>query len=197
MAATVVAPNNNQNGPSPRSSASSSPQSQTSRLPQHGNTPLYTQEEVVRFVQAALAAAYREHHVNARQPSTQSLIEERIMKPRVHMYETLGAKRTMIATLELPGLQKEDVHITARPNGELVISGERKPQHLLYLQNIRSENDSDQAMDEDAEEKEDGRTVFNELKFGKFQRSIRLPAGTDVSLPSHHLISQFPVVPVH
>ncbi|KAL5520664.1 hypothetical protein ACEPAF_2665 [Sanghuangporus sanghuang] len=179
MAAAVVAPNN---APSPHSSAASSPQSHTSHLPQHTNAPLYTQEEVVRFVQAALAAAYRDQsvHANARPSSNvQSLQEDRIMKPRVHMYETLGAKRMMITTLELPGLQKDDVHITARPNGELIISGERRPQHLHYLQNIRGENDHNRSREESGEES--GRTVFNELKFGKFQRSIRLPAGTDPS----------------
>lgn len=184
MAAAVVAPNN---APSPHSSAASSPQSHTSHLPQHTNAPLYTQEEVVRFVQAALAAAYRDQsvHANARPSNVQSLQEDRIMKPRVHMYETLDAKRMMITTLELPGLQKDDVHITAKPNGELVISGERRPQHLLYLQNIRGENDRNRNREESGEEsgrtEENGRTVFNELKFGKFQRSIRLPAGTDPS----------------
>ncbi|KAL5514815.1 hypothetical protein ACEPAG_2131 [Sanghuangporus baumii] len=178
MAAAMVAPNN---APSSHSSAASSPQSHTSHLPQHTNAPLYTQEEVVRFVQAALAAAYRDQsvHANARPSNVHSLQEDRIMKPRVHMYETVGAKRMMITTLELPGLQKDDVHITAKPNGELIISGERRPQHLLYLQNIRGENDHDRSHEESGEES--GRTVFNELKFGKFQRSIRVPAGTDPS----------------
>ena len=188
MAAAAIA-QNSVNTPSPhshssQSSASASPQTNTSRLP--SNVPQYTQEDVVRFIQAALAAAYRDQglHPHARpanSPNAQVIQEEqRIMKPRVHMYEAFVPKRTMITTLELPGLQKDDVSITARPNGDLIVSGERRPQHLLYLQNIAGSGESD-ADQHGGSSEEKGRTIFNELKFGRFQRVIRLPIGTDVS----------------
>ncbi|EJD02051.1 HSP20-like chaperone [Fomitiporia mediterranea MF3/22] len=179
MAAAAVAQNN---APSPHSSNSASPQSPTTRLAAPSNAPLYTQEDVVRFVQAALAAAYRDQTVvtQSRAQQTQMLQEEqKIMKPRVHMYETYGLKRSMIATLELPGLQKNDVSITARPNGDLIISGERRPSHLLYLQAAQQQQDSEEGEVKEEEKEVKGRTVFNELKFGKFQRIIRLPSGTD------------------
>ena len=79
----------------------------------------------------------------------------------------------MITMLELPGLRKSDIAITARPNGELVVSGERRPQHLSYIAGL---------MDVEPETvKDNGRTVFNELKFGRFQRVFKLPEDTDVS----------------
>ena len=126
------------------------------------------------------------------------------MKPRVHMYashydstvvasastsKNAGAGSgggsggggsgggTMLTTLELPGLRKADISITAKPNGELVVSGERRPQHFTYLAGLM-DVDTETAM------KDNGRTVFNELKFGRFQRIFKLPDGTDVCLVS-------------
>lgn len=200
MAAATVVQNN---APSPHSSSSagSSPQAQPSRLAASSNAPVYTQEDVVRFIQAALAAACRDHALHHQgqtrmQQDARLVQEERIMKPRVHMYEAFGERRRMITTLELPGLQKSDVSITARPNGDLIISGERRPQHLLYLHTLH-ETDGKSHSDRDREDEEPGRTVFNELKFGRFQRVIRLPNGTDVSFftsfPSWSLL----IMPFH
>lgn len=58
----------------------------------------------------------------------------------------------------MPGLRKEEVQLVARDN-QLFISGERRP--LLF---------SDDS----------GRTLVNELKFGRFERAIPLPPGTEV-----------------
>ncbi|KAH8112329.1 hypothetical protein DFH11DRAFT_1472216, partial [Phellopilus nigrolimitatus] len=159
--------------------SASSPHSSSVPLAPPTNAATYSQEDVLRFVQAALAAAYREQLGHCPGNQQQSLQQERIMKPRVHMYESYGPPRMMVATLELPGLQKEDVAITARPNGELFIAGERRPQHLQFLQSMQTPHMQDDERVVDGEQDSRGRTHFNELKFGKFQRVIRLPEGTD------------------
>ncbi|KAI5118952.1 hypothetical protein M0805_006298 [Coniferiporia weirii] len=163
---------------SPHSSHPSSPPSKSSPLASSPDAPSFDRDDFLRFAQNALANAYREQLARQRSagthPQTPAPLEDRVMKPRIHMYESYDSPRTMIATLELPGLQKSDIAITARPNGDLIVAGERRPQHLQYLHAAQgSHNDSD------SERTEKGRTVFNELKFGKFQRVIRLPNGTD------------------
>lgn len=64
----------------------------------------------------------------------------------------------MTATFELPGLKKEDVNIDVQ-NNRLTVSGETK---------ISSDV------------KEEG-YVMRERRYGKFSRTLPLPAGTNVS----------------
>jgi len=82
----------------------------------------------------------------------------RVLRPRVHLFESRDSN-IVIATIEVPGLRKEEVQLVARDD-QLFVSGERRP--LIF---------SD----------ETGRIVVNELKFGRFERSIPLPPGTEPS----------------
>ena len=72
-----------------------------------------------------------------------------------------------VASLELPGMAKTDVQITARDQ-QLIITGERR---------------SIQFPDPDKPWK----VVVNELKFGKFLRVIHLPPGTKVRAMTWYL----------
>jgi len=60
---------------------------------------------------------------------------------------------------ELPGMKKEDIEITVRDN-TLTISGERKLEEM---------------------ERKEGQVFRSERYFGKFQRSVALPATVDAS----------------
>ena len=174
----------------------------TSTTTGNGNTPhtmqqtTFTREEVYQIIQHTVRSLQREQlraqHAQGTSPQRVPTPECQAMKPRVHLYEhhphsnpqvPTCSNRSMVATLELPGLTKSDIAITARPNGDLVVTGERRPLHLQpsYLHYISSTHGFP------AERKSDtpdlsGRMIFNELKFGRFQRTLRLPEGTDVSI---------------
>lgn len=60
--------------------------------------------------------------------------------------------------VELPGLSKEDIHISLH-DGALLISGERKQEETV----------------------DEGKTYRSERFFGKFQRSVALPTLVDAS----------------
>ena len=64
------------------------------------------------------------------------------------------------ATFELPGLSKDKVNIDVH-NGNLIVSGSVS----------------------ESSEREEHPYVIRERKSGRFSRSIKLPEGTDVSLP--------------
>lgn len=167
----------------------------------------------MRFAQVALSSAYSEQLARLQDQSRSSRSVPRsqthpylprsapvntgqqngVMKPRMHLYEAIvpssdgsreqGAQRpqrTMVATLELPGLARSDITVTARPNGELVIAGERRESRLAALAlegDIETNNRS----------RRRGRTIFNELRFGRFQRILKLTPGTDVSIVSFRI----------
>ncbi|KAG6823677.1 hypothetical protein H0H93_003246 [Arthromyces matolae] len=78
----------------------------------------------------------------------------RFLKPRMDLHEDTD-KNTVTATFELPGMNKEDVSIDVH-DGRLTISGETKSS---------------------TEHNENGYAV-RERKYGKFSRTLRLPAGT-------------------
>lgn len=75
--------------------------------------------------------------------------------PALDVYDE---KDNFVVKAELPGLKKEDIDINVH-NGILTISGERK---------------------HEVEEKE-GQTFRSERYFGRFQRSVTLPAAVDMS----------------
>jgi len=75
--------------------------------------------------------------------------------PALDVYDE---KDNFVVKAELPGLKKEDIDINVH-NGVLTISGERK---------------------QEAERKE-GQTFRSERYFGRFQRSVTLPAAVDVT----------------
>ncbi|KAF9454581.1 small heat shock protein [Macrolepiota fuliginosa MF-IS2] len=74
------------------------------------------------------------------------------LKPRMDLYEDTD-KNVVTATFELPGLKKEDVEIELQ-NNRLTISGEST-----------------------ASEHDQGGYVVRERRFGKFSRTLQLPAG--------------------
>lgn len=61
-------------------------------------------------------------------------------------------------TVELPGMKKEDIHLSIQ-DGVLTVSGERKHER----------------------ENKEGETFRSERFFGKFQRSVTLPAMVDAA----------------
>ncbi len=75
--------------------------------------------------------------------------------PRFEVAETDDAVEV---TAELPGLDEKDVRVTL-DNGVLTVEGEKKSER---------------------EEKRRG-VFFSELSYGRFQRSVALPAGVDES----------------
>jgi len=74
--------------------------------------------------------------------------------PALDVYDE---KDNFVVKAELPGLKKEDIDINVH-NGVLTISGERKHEA----------------------EKEEGQTFRSERYFGRFQRSVTLPAAVQV-----------------
>jgi len=75
--------------------------------------------------------------------------------PALDVYDE---KDNFVVKAELPGLKKEDIEINVH-NGVLTISGERKSET----------------------EKKEGQTFRSERYFGRFQRSVTLPALVNVS----------------
>jgi len=68
-------------------------------------------------------------------------------------------KDNFVVHVELPGMKKEDISLSLH-DGVLTVSGERK---------------------EERERSEEGQTFRSERYFGKFQRSVTLPALVDAS----------------
>jgi HSP20 family protein len=75
--------------------------------------------------------------------------------PALDLYDD---KDSFVVSAELPGMKKEDISITLH-DGVLTISGERKHER----------------------ENKEGETFRSERYFGKFQRSVTLPALVDAS----------------
>lgn len=73
--------------------------------------------------------------------------------PSLNVYDD---KEKYTVVLELPGVQKEELAISLQ-DGVLTVSGERKQEPATV----------------------DGRTFQSERQFGKFQRSVTLPAHVD------------------
>ncbi|KAH9994559.1 small heat shock protein, partial [Russula compacta] len=71
--------------------------------------------------------------------------------------------RFVTATFELPGLKKEEIGVHLTHDGRLTISGDRQPP--AFLANTDS-----------------GLAVYpvKELKYGRFERTINIPAGLEV-----------------
>jgi len=78
------------------------------------------------------------------------------LSPKLDLQD--GDGNSMVATFELPGLRKEDVHIEIDDRNRLIVSGES---HLS------------------AETDRDG-YVFRERRVGRFRRILDVPPGTEV-----------------
>jgi HSP20 family protein len=75
--------------------------------------------------------------------------------PALDVYDD---KDNLVVTLEVPGMKKEDIEISLH-DGMLTVSGERK----------------------DEREETEGQAFRSERYFGKFQRSLSLPAAVDAN----------------
>ncbi|KAI0050279.1 HSP20-like chaperone, partial [Auriscalpium vulgare] len=67
------------------------------------------------------------------------------------------------AVFELPGLRKEEIGVHLTKEGRLTISGDRRAPPLL--------NNADPSLP---------RYPVRELKYGKFERTVDIPAGLEV-----------------
>jgi HSP20 family molecular chaperone IbpA len=79
--------------------------------------------------------------------------------------------RFVTATFELPGLRKEEIGVHLTNDGRLTISGDRRPPPLL------ANTDPTFAM-----------YPVKEFKYGKFERTINVPAGLQVC-PSIYFVT--------
>ncbi|KAI0827189.1 HSP20-like chaperone [Trametes gibbosa] len=77
----------------------------------------------------------------------------RVLRPRVDVHED-KEKNLVSATFELPGINKQDVHLDLR-NNVLTVSGETKAES----------------------EKQENGYVVRERRFGRFARSLPVPQG--------------------
>lgn len=85
-----------------------------------------------------------------------------VMRPRLEICDE-PQSRFVTATFELPGLKKEEIGVHLTNDGRLTISGDRRPPPLL------ANTDSTLAM-----------YPVKELKYGRFERTINVPAGLQV-----------------
>jgi hypothetical protein len=73
------------------------------------------------------------------------------------------------ALFELPGLKNSDINVNVTRDGTLTVSGERRAPTLLA----------------DAEHSSKYFPI-QEIKYGKFERSLKVPTGVEVCLISFH-----------
>ncbi|KAJ7130223.1 HSP20-like chaperone [Mycena epipterygia] len=110
-------------------------------------------------------------------------------RPRMEVYDDPDSPN-VIATFELPGVKISDLSISVK-QGVLVIQGERRPRYRSnrthpslrgQSQTEARDMDVDSAQASQARAQADARFFpFEELRYGSFHRSLRLPAGADTS----------------
>jgi HSP20 family protein len=85
--------------------------------------------------------------------------------PPLHSVEICDQPQShfITATFELPGLKKEEIGVHLTPDGRLTISGDRRAPPLL------ANTESTLTM-----------YPVKELKYGRFERTINVPAGLEV-----------------
>lgn len=107
----------------------------------------------------ALAALAPSAHRSSLQSEIERLfglsLDPSLLTPTLDLHQTGD---TFTASVELPGLKREDFTVTLN-HGDLIVSGERR---------------SEKAHDE-------RRTLVNERVFGKFERRVTLPTEVDAS----------------
>ncbi|KAH9036814.1 HSP20-like chaperone [Lactarius pseudohatsudake] len=133
-----------------------------------------------RYVHLVLAHRRRlaaaQHGVTSEEP----------MRPRVEICDQ-PQSHFVTATFELPGLKKEEIGVHLTHDGRLTISGDRRPPPFLF--------NTDPALP---------MYPMKELKYGRFERTINVPAGLEVkdinaSLADGMLCVSWPrtVLPAH
>lgn len=109
-----------------------------------------------RYVHLVLAhrrrVAAAQHGITSQEP----------MRPRVQICDQ-PQSHFVTATFELPGLKKEDIGVHLTHDGRLTISGDRPPPPFL--------SNTDPSL-----------PIYpvKELKYGRFERTINVPAGLEV-----------------
>ena len=116
--------------------------------------PFFSFNDVSRLFEDALSPRSSSTRATTKNGSERSIA--RGFQPRLDVHES-AEQNLVTATLELPGLKKEDINIDVQ-NGRLVVSGE-------------------QILSNDVEEKG---YVHRERQYGRFSRTLPLPSGTKV-----------------
>jgi len=119
----------------------------------HKHGHIHDQRQFFRLVDHALAIRYARELQNRRVVSPLSLI----FKPRMDMLDNPDAPN-ISATLELPGLKKEEVSLRIN-EGSLIVWGERRSR-LAPADTVKG-----------------AQFPVQEVKYGKFRRVIPLPQG--------------------
>ncbi|KAG9313816.1 HSP20-like chaperone [Chiua virens] len=125
-----------------------------------------SQEDRFRALDRALARRYVHHILREQNVALEKRIRQGslVYKPRLEICDDPSSSR-ITATLELPGMKSEDVRVHLDKDDTLLISGER-----------RSRMPSDQAGDVNY--------LAKEIKYGRFERVLRVPKGTMMSTVS-------------
>jgi len=96
---------------------------------------------------------------------------ERSFKPKADIHE--GPNNTVVATIEIPGLKREDINIELHDT-KLTISGERH----THTETRPPATTSGQEKAGEGDEKKEPNWIVRERSWGKFSRSITVPEGT-------------------
>jgi HSP20 family molecular chaperone IbpA len=122
--------------------------------------------------------------------------------PRMDLIDDPSSSK-LAAVFEIPGIKTNDISLHIR-DGQLVVKGERKSQHSYLTTAVQNPISATAVASEDMETDSPARNVralVQELRFGQFHRSIRVPDGikeSDVkaSLEDGMLLVTWPRSPV-
>jgi len=122
-----------------------------------------TQEDRFRALDRALARRYVSHVLREQNIALDRRVRQGslVYKPRLELCDDPSSSR-ITATLELPGIKSDELRVHLDKNDVLLISGER-----------RSRIPSDQGSDV--------QYLAKEIKYGRFERVLRVPKGTMMS----------------
>ncbi|KIK95683.1 hypothetical protein PAXRUDRAFT_826776 [Paxillus rubicundulus Ve08.2h10] len=123
----------------------------------------HNQEERFRALDRALARKYvfhllREHRMAEERRIRQGTL---VYTPRLELCDDTSSSR-ITATLELPGMKSEDVRVHLETSDTLLISGERHPTVPLDQEGTV-------------------RYPTKEIKYGRFERVLKVPKNTMMS----------------
>ncbi|KAH7882949.1 HSP20-like chaperone [Phlebopus sp. FC_14] len=124
-------------------------------------SPKPSQEERFRAVDRTLARRYIFRILRERQIFEQLQRGILVYKPRAEICDDPSSRRITV-TLELPGIKPEDVGVRLAKDNVLLVSGERRPTTPAG---------------------QEGNVTYpvKEIKYGKFERVLKVPLGTMMS----------------
>ncbi|KIJ16342.1 hypothetical protein PAXINDRAFT_168489 [Paxillus involutus ATCC 200175] len=123
----------------------------------------HNQEERFRALDRALARRYVFHLMREHQMAEERRIRQGslVYRPRLELCDDPSSSR-ITATLELPGMKSEDVRVHLETSDTLLISGERRP-------SVPSDQEGTV------------RYPAKEIKYGRFERVLKVPKDTMMS----------------